>query len=60
VANSIIHLNTAARAMRRRRFADGALRLDQSKLSFELDDDGNPAVVGAVQAENPADTHMIA
>jgi DIS3-like exonuclease 2 len=43
VAESIGHLNGAARAMRRRRFADGALRLDQSKLSFELDHEGNPS-----------------
>ena len=47
VAGAIGHLNTAARAMRRRRFDNGALRLDQSKLIFRLDDDGNPAMAAA-------------
>jgi len=43
VAGTIGLLNTAARAMRRRRFEGGAVRLDQSKVSFEIDPDtGNP------------------
>ena len=37
VARAVGGLNRAARAMRRARFAGGALRLDQTKLLFELD-----------------------
>jgi len=28
--------------MRRRRFANGSLRLDQTKMHFNIDEDGNP------------------
>ena len=42
VAEAVGRLAVAARGMRRRRFEDGAVRLDQAKLSFEMDDDGNP------------------
>ena len=42
VANAVGRLAVAARGMRRRRFESGAVRLDQAKLSFDMDDDGNP------------------
>ena len=46
VAEAVGDLNLAARAMRARRFAGGALRLDQAKLLFHLDDDtGSPVSV---------------
>ena len=48
VAETIGLLNTTARAMRKRRFDGGAIRLDQSKVSFEIDPDtGNPCGAGA-------------
>ena len=46
VAEAVGDLNLAARAMRARRFAGGALRLDQAKLVFRLDDaTGSPVSV---------------
>ena len=43
VAKAVHGLNCAARAMRQRRFAGGALRLDQTKLLFQLDEStGSP------------------
>jgi DIS3-like exonuclease 2 len=46
VAEAVGDLNRAARAMRARRFAGGALRLDQAKLLFRLDSEtGSPVSV---------------
>ena len=46
VARAVGDLNRAARAMRARRFAGGALRLDQAKLLFRLDQHtGSPVSV---------------
>jgi DIS3-like exonuclease 2 len=47
VAETIGLLSRAARGMRARRFQNGALRLDQSKLSFELDASGQPSSAAA-------------
>ena len=47
VAETIGLLSRAARGMRARRFQNGALRLDQSKLSFELDAAGQPSSAAA-------------
>jgi hypothetical protein len=44
VVGDVLALNAMALNMKRRRFEDGALRLDTVKLAFSLDDDGNPAV----------------
>ena len=38
----ILALNKIARNLHRRRFEDGALRLDKVKLGFGLDEEGNP------------------
>lgn len=38
----MLALNKIARNLHRRRFEDGALRLDKVKLGFGLDDEGNP------------------
>lgn len=35
-------LNAVARRLREARFANGALRLDNVKLTFKLDSNGNP------------------
>ncbi len=40
----VLALDKIARNMKRRRFEDGALRLDTVKLAFSLDGDGNPDV----------------
>ena len=45
VIESISILNAAAKAMRKKRFEAGAVRLDQPKVGFELNDDYEP--VGA-------------
>ena len=42
VVRAVRLLDAAARAMRARRFDRGAVRLDQPKVSFELDDDLQP------------------
>lgn len=43
VAEDVRTLGGLAAHMRRRRFASGALRLDNVKLVFQLGEDGNPA-----------------
>ena len=47
VAETIGRLAIAARAMRARRFASGALRLDQTKVVFDLDEAGMPSGAAA-------------
>lgn len=42
VIESISILNSTAKAMRKRRFEAGAVRLDQPKIGFELNDDLEP------------------
>ena len=42
VRGDVLALHAIAQAMRARRFAGGALRLDNVKLDFTLDADGNP------------------
>ncbi|KAH8927584.1 RNB-domain-containing protein [Atractiella rhizophila] len=42
IAEDIKALNTLARQMRKRRFENGALRIDKVKLGFKLDADGLP------------------
>ena len=42
VIESIKLLNAAAQSMRKRRFDSGAVRLDQPKVSFDLDDELEP------------------
>jgi DIS3-like exonuclease 2 len=42
VVDNVIALNGLACEMRRARFDSGALRLDNTKLTFKLDSDGNP------------------
>lgn len=42
MAEDVLTLHKMAAAMRRRRFENGALRLDNVKLNFTLDADGNP------------------
>ena len=41
--DDVLALDKIARNLHRRRFENGALRLDKAKLGFRLDDDGNPA-----------------
>lgn len=43
VAEDVRALGALAAHMRRRRFASGALRLDNVKLVFQMGADGNPA-----------------
>ena len=38
----VLDLNRIARNLHRRRFEDGALRLDKVKLGFSLGQDGSP------------------
>jgi len=42
VIKSILILNTTAKAMRKKRFDAGAVRLDQPKVGFELNEDFEP------------------
>lgn len=42
VCGDVVRLHTLAQALRRGRFDAGALRLDNTKLSFQLDGEGNP------------------
>jgi hypothetical protein len=42
VRGDVLALHGLAQAMRARRFTNGALRLDNVKLDFRLDADGNP------------------
>lgn len=42
IERDILLLNTLARQLRKRRFDDGCLRIDNVKLSFALDEDGLP------------------
>ena len=42
VIGDVLALNIIARNLHRRRFEDGALRLDKVKLGFGLDEEGNP------------------
>lgn len=41
-ANAIWHLHKLAMKMRERRFTEGALRIDQPKISFYLNETGLP------------------
>lgn len=43
VVGDVLALNRIARNLHRRRFENGALRLDNVKLVFRLDAEGNPA-----------------
>ena len=43
MVGDILALNRIARKLHHRRFENGALRLDNVKLSFKLDGDGNPS-----------------
>ncbi|RHY24077.1 hypothetical protein DYB32_008985 [Aphanomyces invadans] len=45
IATCIRQLGEIARARRRQRFATGTVQLHQPKLSFELDDNGNPVAM---------------
>ena len=42
VVHDVLALNSIARHLRAGRVANGALRLDNTKLFFGMDDDGNP------------------
>lgn len=42
MADDILHLHGIAQQLRGRRYAEGSLRLDNVKISFELDGEGNP------------------
>lgn len=42
VIGDVLNLAGIARHLRRRRFEGGALRLDNTKLTFALDSNGNP------------------
>ena len=42
VIGDVLAMNTIARNLHARRFQQGALRLDKTKLSFSLNQDGNP------------------
>lgn len=42
VIGDVLALDRIARNLHRRRFENGALRLDKVKLGFSLDEDGNP------------------
>ena len=57
VAETIGRLAIAARAMRARRFASGALRLDQTKVVFDLDEAGMPS--GAVAYATREANHLV-
>lgn len=48
----VLALNRVARNCHRRRFENGALRLDNVKLSFALDDEGNPSSCVQYGADN--------
>lgn len=52
VVEDVLSLDKIARNMKRRRFEDGALRLDTVKLAFSLDDDGNPKVCHIYGTQN--------
>ncbi|CAO1632312.1 unnamed protein product [Parajaminaea phylloscopi] len=49
VTQDIKTLHDLAQVMRRRRFAEGALRIDNVKLNFRLDDDGLPTDASVAQ-----------
>lgn len=49
VVGDSLTLCRIARNLRRRRFENGALRLDNIKLFFKLDDDGNPEDYGVYE-----------
>lgn len=49
VTDDIKTLHTLAQIMRARRFKEGALRIDQVKLNFKLDDNGFPADASSAQ-----------
>ncbi|KAJ9098168.1 hypothetical protein QFC21_004497 [Naganishia friedmannii] len=52
VEKDILLLNSLAKRLRARRFENGALKIDNVKLSFALDDEGRPIDCGAyVQRE---------
>lgn len=52
VEKDILLLNSLAKKLRARRFENGALKIDNVKLSFALDDEGRPIDCGAyVQRE---------
>ncbi|KAJ9117499.1 hypothetical protein QFC22_004349 [Naganishia vaughanmartiniae] len=52
VEKDILLLHTLAKKLRARRFENGALKIDNVKLSFNLDDEGRPIDCGAyVQRE---------
>ncbi len=53
VVEDVLSLDKIARKMKRRRFEDGALRLDTVKLAFSLDSDGNPDVCRIYGAPPP-------
>lgn len=42
MADDILHLHAIAQQLRKRRYAEGSLRLDNVKIGFELDAHGNP------------------
>ena len=42
MADDILHLHGIAQQLRKRRYAEGSLRLDNVKIGFELDAHGNP------------------
>ena len=53
----VLQLNSVARKLRAARYSDGALRLDNVKLSFRLDAEGNP--VSAQPYVSREANHMI-
>lgn len=55
----ILALNKIARNLHRRRFEDGALRLDKVKLGFSLDDEGNPDAC-CIQGTSSFERHRFA
>lgn len=51
IAEDITTLHQLAQKMRSRRFGGGALRIDQVKLDFKLDEDGIPTDASAAQGK---------
>ena len=47
IMDVVISLQSLAAIMRKRRFDTGALRVDQTKLSFHLNDSGEPVSFSA-------------
>ena len=51
-------LHRIAAALRKRRYDGGALRLDNTRLYFKLDGEGNPCDYGVYEQARPGCLHL--